>query len=105
MAQELLDDPQVRAALEQVRGGAVSQTVGPEVRGVGQMSQQRVHHFAHLAGIHPVTSSSEEEGRATLRRGHPTADREPRLQGPARRDPEGHHALFRALAGHSDQVG
>ena len=59
VAEQLLDETEVRSPVEQVRRRAVPQTVRADVRCVGDMAQQVVDHGADLARVHPAAAPAE----------------------------------------------
>ena len=109
MAEQLLDDPQVRAALEQVRREGVAQGVGRDARPAGRPGAEEVE---------PEPEAADAERRAAMVQEHlgraaasvaPDARRAPRREdGPAvgqvvverapRRPPEQADPLLAALA-------
>src|SRR5659263_402207 len=79
--EHLLDRPKIGAALEQMSGRAVPQTMRPHVRGVRYMLQDLMNRGSNLARVDPATSSAEEQSRPTDRRDHLTStELQPSLQ-------------------------
>jgi len=58
VAEQLLDDPQIGATLEQMSGGAVSQPVRPQVRRIRHMSEQSMHNSADLPRIYAAATTT-----------------------------------------------
>src|SRR5665647_3065225 len=89
VAEHLLDRPEIGAALEQMSGRAVPQTVRPNVRCVRNVLQQPVDRAPDLAWVDPAASSAQEQCRTTARPDHlPPAQPEPSLQRSDRRPTE-----------------
>ena len=104
VTQQLLDGTQVRAALEQVRGGAcVAARAGPG-RAPPATSRQPVVHQpcgrpAGRAGRRARRGTSPDRSR---RSAAPAARGQPVLEGPRRRQPERDGPLLATLAEHPD---
>ena len=66
MAEELLDDPQVSPAFEEVRRGAVPQAVRPDVGRAGHRGDGLMHHRASLANVEPTAPRAQQQRRTRL---------------------------------------
>ena len=55
------------AAFEQVRRGAVAQTVRAEVRCAGHRRESDVHHPSDRPGVDPAAPEAEQQGQSTRR--------------------------------------
>ena len=101
VAQQFLHDPQVGAAFEEMGGGAVAQTVRPDVGRVGHRGHGLVHHGARLARIQPTPTRTQQQGRSGLRRHQGgSAVTQPGVQLRARGLTERDGALLVALTEH-----
>ena len=101
MAQQLLHDAQVGAALQQVRRGAVPQSVRPDVGRAGYGGHRLMHHGARLPRVQSPAAGPEQQCRTRLAGGQGRASGgQPRRQRVVRRLPIGHGALLVALAEH-----
>ena len=60
VAQQLLDDAQIRPALEQVGGGAVAQAVRPDVGSAGNRRHGLVHHGAGLSRVESAPTRPQQ---------------------------------------------
>lgn len=105
MTKELLDDPQVGAALQQMSRRAVPQPVRTEIRSILDVLQQRVDSAANLPLVNPSPPASEEQRRPASFRGELWAtNRAPLLNGFPRRHPVWDGPLLVPLADDSHDL-
>src|SRR5674476_867449 len=105
VAEHLLDSPKIGAALEQMSGCAVPQTVRPNIRGIRHVPQELVNRGADLTRIDPAASSAQEQCWSTTPGNHlATTELQPSLQRGSRRHPERDRPLLCSLAHDTDQV-
>ena len=97
MAQELLHDPKIGAAFEQVGGRAVAEAVRTNVGGVRDAACGAVDDITDLSRVDPSPATTEEYRRTTglARQRRPNV--EPRHERCPSGPPEGDHTLFAAL--------
>src|SRR5688572_13273119 len=69
VAQDLLDGPEIRAPVQEVRGRGMPQGVGSGSGGIPQCFKELLHDGPDLALVHPVATRSKEEGRPAVRLG------------------------------------
>src|ERR1700679_3268476 len=104
MAEDLLDAAQVGAALEQVRGGGVADSVRADVAGGLVLAQPLVHDPARGTRVQAAAADADEQGRPAGPGGESgTARGQPARHGGQRGQPDRYGALLVALAGNPDR--
>src|SRR4029453_10805866 len=61
VAEKFLNASQVGSPFQQVGGSRMAEAVWPQVRGTGDVREQRVHRPAYRARVHPTTAGAEEQ--------------------------------------------
>src|SRR5690606_37656111 len=103
--QQLLDRPQVCAALEQVGGSRVSESVRTDVRRTGHLFHPPVNHLPHHPRVDASSTGTQEEGWPGAGGGQlRTTGAQPPLHSLAGGEPVRHAALLAPLAEDPDDA-